>query len=175
MNKEYVILVDEADKEIGTMEKMEAHVKGVLHRAFSICLFNEKGEMLLQKRASSKYHSPGLWTNACCSHPRVGETVLEAGHRRLMEELGIDTDLEKVFAFQYKARLDKGLIEHEYDHVLTGKFNGTPNLNEEEVEDWKFMSLDDIALDIKHNPDNWTEWFKMIMPKIQLYYLPIFA
>lgn len=173
MTEERVILVDELDNEIGTMEKLEAHRKGVLHRAFSICLFNEKGEMMIQKRSALKYHSPGLWTNACCSHPRYGEDLIDAANRRLAEEMGIQCKLEKAFSFLYKTRLDKGMIEHELDHVLIGKFNKQANINTEEVEDWKYLKPEDILKEMKAYPDQWTEWFKIIMPKINLYYSPI--
>lgn len=174
MNEEYVILVDESDNEIGTMEKMEAHTKGLLHRAFSVCLFNEKGEMLVQKRSSGKYHSPGLWTNTCCSHPRKGEILIEAAARRLKEEMGIEAKLEKAFSFIYKTRLDRGMIENEYDHVFFGRFSGEPLINKEEVEDWKYLKTREILSQMKSNPENWTEWFKIIMPKIELYYSPVF-
>ncbi|QNL21759.1 isopentenyl-diphosphate Delta-isomerase [Hyphobacterium sp. CCMP332] len=175
MIQEHVILVDESDNELGTMEKIEAHKKGVLHRAFSVCIFNDKGEMLIQKRAADKYHSPGLWTNACCSHPRKGENIHEAAKRRLEEEMGIQTTIEKAFSFLYKTRLEKGMIEHELDHVLIGKYNEEPNINLAEVEDWKYMKLNDIQESIMKKPEMWTEWFKIIMPKISLYYSPIFV
>src|SRR5436190_13031104 len=136
---EEVILVDEHDNAIGTMEKMEAHEKGVLHRAFSILLFNAEGQMLLQKRSKNKYHSSGLWTNTCCSHPLPGEKIEDAARRRLHEEMGIDLQPEFSYKFIYKTNLDKNLIEYEYDHVFTGVFNGTPVVNKNEVEDWKFI------------------------------------
>lgn len=160
---EKIILVNEFDIEIGTMEKMEAHRRGVLHRAFSVMLFNSNGELLLQKRARNKYHSGGLWTNTCCSHPLPQETIEEAAKRRLKQEMGID--LQPIFAFKfiYKSNLDKNLIEHEYDHVFTGVFDGLPDINEDEVEDWKFMNLDLLRKDIKLSPDNYTAWFKIII------------
>lgn len=161
MAKEKVVLVDRNDKQLGEMEKMEAHVKGVLHRAFSIFVFNEKGEMMLQRRALSKYHSPGLWTNTCCSHPRMNEAPEEAIHRRLVEEMGFDTDLKKAFDFVYKSDVGQGLIEHEFDHVFFGQYDGEPKINPDEVEEWKFMSIDDVALDIKESPDDYTVWFKI--------------
>ena len=173
--EEFVILVDQSDKKIGLMEKMEAHRKGELHRAFSVLLFNDEGELLLQKRALLKYHSPGLWTNTCCSHPRDGETVMEAANRRLMEEMGIQANLEKAFTFIYKTRLDNDLIEHELDHVLIGRYNGTPAINTEEVETFKYMHPETILKEMKNQPEIWTEWFKIIMPKVDLYYSPIFA
>lgn len=160
---EHVILVDQEDNAIGTMEKMEAHRKGVLHRAFSVMLYNSKGDILLQRRARSKYHSGGLWTNACCSHPLPDETMDEATRRKLKQEMGIDLRTEYVYKFIYRTSLDKGLIEHEYDHVFKGIFDGEPVINKQEVEDWKFISprqlLDDIAL----NPQNYTHWFKLIV------------
>ena len=161
--EEQVILVDEQDNEVGFMPKMEAHLKGVLHRAFSVFLFNDKGELLLQKRASSKYHSPSLWTNTCCSHPRKNETVLAAARRRLKEEMGISTNLKFKFSFIYKAELDQGLTEHELDHVLTGTFNGKPKLNSEEAEDWRYINTSDLTEEIKNNPNEFTEWFKICL------------
>ena len=166
--EEYVILVDENDFPIGSMEKMEAHKKGLLHRAFSVLLFNDSGELLLQKRSGSKYHSPGLWTNTCCSHPRINESVLDAGYRRLQEEMGITASLEKSFDFIYKAQLDKGIVEHEFDHVLIGKFNDKPSINPDEVDSWLYMHPEKILREFEANPENWTEWFKIILPKVYL-------
>mmetsp|Transcript_39191 Transcript_39191/g.51272 ORF Transcript_39191/g.51272 Transcript_39191/m.51272 type:complete len:175 (-) Transcript_39191:175-699(-) len=163
---EYVILVDEKDQEIGSMEKMEAHEKGRLHRAFSIFLFNNKNELLLQQRAHSKYHSGGLWTNTCCSHPRKGETVLEASNRRLMEEMGIEAEMNQVFSFIYKAELDNELTEHELDHVVFGSFNGEPEINPEEVAAWKYMSMNEIEADMKVNPQDYTSWFKIVFDEV---------
>ena len=160
--EEQVILVDENDNQIGVMPKMEAHEKGVLHRAFSVFTFNEKGELMLQQRAAHKYHSPLLWTNTCCSHQRSGETNLEAGKRRLQEEMGFTTELKEVFSFIYKAPFDNGLTEHELDHVLVGYFDENPNINKEEVEDYKWMLLEDVKSDIEKNPSIYTEWFKII-------------
>jgi isopentenyl-diphosphate delta-isomerase len=160
---ESVVLVDEHDNAVGIMEKMEAHQKGLLHRAFSILLFNNKGEMLLQKRASQKYHSGGLWTNTCCSHPLPGETMTNATSRKLKQEMGIDTNIEFAFKFIYKSPLDKDLVEHEFDHVFIGTFNGTPSINKEEVEDWKFIDLKSLHHDINKNPDAYTVWFKLIV------------
>ena len=136
---ENVILVDQEDQEIGVMEKMEAHEKGLLHRAFSIFLFNDEQELLIHQRALHKYHSGGLWTNTCCSHPRPGESIEAAAHRRLEEEMGIECEMEKMFSFIYKAPLDNMLTEHELDHGLIGYFSGTPSINKEEVADWKFI------------------------------------
>ncbi len=160
---EYVILVDEQDNELGTMEKMEAHEKGLLHRAFSVFTFNSKGELMLQRRALHKYHSGGLWTNTCCSHPRKGEATIDAAHRRLMEEMGFDCELKEVFDFIYKRKLDKGLTEHELDHVFIGTFDGEPQINPDEVHEFKHIGLDDLIEDVEKNPDIYTEWFKICL------------
>ncbi|MDT0688541.1 isopentenyl-diphosphate Delta-isomerase [Salegentibacter sp. F188] len=165
MTKEKVILVNEKDEQIGLMEKIEAHEKALLHRAFSVFVFNEKGETMIQQRALSKYHSPGLWTNTCCSHQREGETNIQAGKRRLQEEMGFTTDLKDTISFIYKAPFDNGLTEHEFDHILVGKFEGEPDLNPDEVADWKWISLEDVEKDMKQNPDIYTEWFKIIFDK----------
>lgn len=160
---EHVILVDEFDHAIGTMEKMEAHEKGFLHRAFSILLFNTQGQLLLQKRARSKYHSAGLWTNTCCSHPLPGESVEDAAFRKLKQEMGIELRTAFAYKFIYKVALDNQLIEHECDHVFTGTFNGTPHINSLEVEDWKFMDIAELKQDILIHPGNYTHWFKIII------------
>lgn len=160
---EYVILVDENDKEIGLMEKMEAHEKALLHRAFSVFVYNKQKDIMLQRRAISKYHSGGLWTNTCCSHPRQGEETILAAHRRLEEEMGFDCEIEEVFEFVYKAKLDKGLTEHELDHVFVGQYDGRVNFNTDEVMEYKWISYDDLIEDIKLSPDKYTEWFKIIM------------
>ncbi len=160
---EHVILVDEADNETGTMEKMEAHRKGVLHRAFSILLFNSKGELLLQKRSSKKYHSGGLWTNTCCSHPNPGESIAKAANRKLKQEMGIDLYPEFAFKFIYKTSLDHQLMEHEYDYVLIGQFDGQPIINPEEVEDWKFVDIVSVKKELEANPESYTYWFKVII------------
>ena len=165
MTEEFVILVDEHDRELGVMEKIEAHRKGALHRALSVLVFNTKGEILLQQRANSKYHSGGLWTNTCCSHPRPGELVSAAASRRLEEEMGIELQLKNVGSFIYRAELDKGLTEHELDHVFTAIFDGTPNTNTHEVSDWKYVSVDFLMKDITTNPTQYTEWFKIILNK----------
>ena len=165
MNEEQVILVNEKDEKIGLMPKLEAHQKGVLHRAFSIFIFNDKNELMLQQRALNKYHSPGLWTNTCCSHQRDGETTLEAGKRRLQEEMGFNTPLKETTSFIYKAPFDNGLTEHELDHILVGSFNDVPSINTNEVASWKWMLLDDVEEDIKQNPDQYTAWFKIIFEK----------
>lgn len=151
------------------MPKMEAHEKAVLHRAFSVFVLNDKGETLLQQRASHKYHSPLLWTNTCCSHQRLGESNLEAGKRRLQEEMGFQTELEELFSFIYKAPFDNGLTEHELDHVMLGYFDGEPDINPEEVNAWKWMSLQDIRADLKENPDRYTAWFKIIFERFYKY------
>jgi isopentenyl-diphosphate delta-isomerase len=161
MSVEKVILVDKNDKQVGLMPKLEAHKKGVLHRAFSIFIFNSKYELLLQKRASSKYHSGGLWTNTCCSHPREGEDILDAANRRLDEEMGIKTSLRKVYDFIYKAELDNQLTEHEFDHVFYGVFDNDPILNKNEAEDFKWVDMEILNNDIIKNEDNYTVWFKI--------------
>lgn len=158
---EQVILVDENDRQVGLMEKQAAHVNPHLHRAFSIFIFNSKGELLMQQRALSKYHSPGLWTNTCCSHPRDGETLTEATSRRLMEEMGMTCEMHEVYTFIYKAPVGQGLTEHEFDHVWIGRSDETPQINREEVESWKYMSLSDLKVDIQHHPELYTEWFKI--------------
>lgn len=165
MAKEKVILVNEKDEQIGLMEKIEAHEKALLHRAFSVFVFNDKNELMIQQRAHSKYHSPGLWTNTCCSHQREGESNIEAGKRRLQEEMGFTTALKDTISFIYKAPFDNGLTEHEYDHILIGYFEGEPNLNPDEVAAWKWMSLEDLKEDMAKNPDIYTEWFKIIFEK----------
>ena len=165
MIEEYVILVNEKDEQIGTMPKLEAHEKAVLHRAFSVFVFNDKNELMLQQRAAHKYHSPLLWTNTCCSHQRVGESNIQAGKRRLQEEMGFVTDLKETISFIYKAPFDNGLTEHELDHILLGTHTNEPQINKEEVENWKWMSLEDVKLDIELHPEVYTEWFKIIFQK----------
>jgi len=167
---EYILIVDEQDRETGYMEKMEVHKKGVLHRAFSVMIFNNQGELLLQKRAKNKYHSPGLWTNSCCSHQREGETLNEAVSRRVKEELGISCECKEVFKFKYKAEFDNGLIEHEIDHVFIGNYNGNVFPNQDEVEDVCWVSLDKLNREINENPECFTYWFKILMmqEKMQL-------
>jgi isopentenyl-diphosphate Delta-isomerase len=160
--EEKVILVDEFDVQIGLMDKLEAHEKAVLHRAFSVFVLNGNGELMLQQRAGHKYHSPLLWTNTCCSHQRDGESNLEAGSRRLNEEMGFRTELRELFHFIYKAPFDNGLTEHELDHVMIGTFDGVPNINPEEVADWKWMRIEDVKRDMVENPDLYTIWFKII-------------
>jgi len=161
MSEDKVILVDKNDNQVGLMPKLEAHEKGVLHRAFSIFIFNSKYELLLQKRASSKYHSGGLWTNTCCSHPREGEDTLDAANRRLDEEMGIKTSLRKVYDFIYKAELDNQLTEHEFDHVFYGVCDNDPILNKDEAEDFKWVDMETLNNDIMKSEDNYTVWFKI--------------
>lgn len=165
MKEENVILVNENDEQIGLMPKTEAHKKAVLHRAFSIFVMNDKGETMLQQRAAHKYHSPLLWTNTCCSHQREGETNIDAGRRRLKEEMGFVTELEELFSFIYKAPFDNGLTEHELDHVMIGDYNEEPVVNSEEVADWKWMKPAAIKEDIAKNPNDYTAWFKIIFEK----------
>jgi isopentenyl-diphosphate delta-isomerase len=169
VKEEEVILVTTEDTVIGTMPKMEAHEKAVLHRAFSVFVLNENGETLLQQRAAHKYHSPLLWTNTCCSHQRIGETNVEAGRRRLGEEMGFDTELKELFSFIYKAPFDNGLTEHELDHVLLGEFNGEPNINPQEVARWKWMDLDLIKEDLEAHPEIYTAWFRIIFDRFYEY------
>jgi len=164
-----VILVNEHDEPIGTMEKMEAHEKGLLHRAFSIFIFNKKGEMLLQQRAADKYHSPNLWTNACCSHPSPDETVEDAAHRRLKEELGFDVSLVKAFNFTYKTAFDNGLTEHEYDHVFTGIYDGAVHPDNKEVKDHRFAEIKNVRTDMLIHSEQYTSWFKIAFPKLEEY------
>ena len=163
--QEHVILVDINDQKIGLMEKIEAHEKALLHRAFSVFIFNKKGELMLQQRAASKYHSPLLWTNTCCSHQRDGESNVNAGRRRLQEEMGFVTDVKEVFSIIYKAPFDNGLTEHEFDHVMIGRYDNEPNINKKEAENYKWMALENVKTDIKENPTIYTEWFKIIFDK----------
>jgi isopentenyl-diphosphate Delta-isomerase len=160
---EFVILVDEHDNELGAMEKMEAHLKGVLHRAFSVLVFNTKGEMMIQRRADCKYHSAGLWTNTCCSHPRPAEKIEEAASRRLQEEMGLDLKPERAYSFIYRVELEGGLIENELDHVLTATYDGAPMLNPGEAQDWKYISIPDLKARMHTHPQEFTHWFKLIM------------
>lgn len=162
MVEEHVILVNEKDQEIGLMPKLEAHQKAVLHRAFSVFIFNSENELMLQQRASDKYHSPNLWTNTCCSHQRSGESNIQAGTRRLYEEMGFTTSLKEITSFIYKAPFDNGLTEHELDHIMVGYYNEDPVINSDEVEDWKWMKIEDVKQDIILNPNIYTAWFKII-------------
>jgi isopentenyl-diphosphate delta-isomerase len=162
---DYVVLVDSQDNELGKMEKLEAHEKGLLHRAFSIFLFNSKGEMLIQQRALSKYHSPGLWTNACCSHPAPNESIIQAGNRRLKEELGLSTELVDAFNFEYRETFENNLTEHELDHVLVGYSEENPILNQEEAKDYRWITWANLLEEIDLNPEKFTIWFKIILTK----------
>jgi isopentenyl-diphosphate delta-isomerase len=162
MIEENVILVNKNDEQIGLMPKLEAHEKAVLHRAFSVFVLNSKNEIMLQQRAHHKYHSPLLWTNTCCSHQREGETNIEAGSRRLFEEMGFKTDLKELFHFIYKAPFDNGLTEHELDHVMIGYYEEKPEINPEEVEDWKWMDIEEVKSDMLVRPEVYTIWFKII-------------
>lgn len=164
--QENVILVDPDDRVLGIMEKMEAHKKGLLHRAFSIYLFNDKGQILLQKRASHKYHSGGLWTNTCCSHPRPEEPLDKAASRRLKEEMGIEAKLTEICSFTYKVELDKGMTEHELLHVFTGKYNGEAYPNHQEVEGWDYFDVPALIKDLETHPEKYTEWFRITIPLI---------
>lgn len=165
-----VILVNEKDEQIGTMEKMEAHVKGLLHRAFSIFIFNSKGEMLLQQRSAGKYHNGGLWTNTCCSHPLPDEHVLSAAKRRLSEEMGFTTNLSPAFNFTYRVTFINGLTEYEYDHVLTGFYDGDVKTNAGEVSDYCYKTIEDIEASLVTHPQKYTEWFKLALPGIKAYH-----
>ena len=160
---EQVVLISEKDEILGVMEKMQAHENGLLHRAFSVFLFNENGEMLLQKRASTKYHSPNQWTNAVCSHPRIDETYIEGAKRRLKEELGIETEITPKFHFIYKADVGQNLWEHELDHVFTGDFNGAVKMNPDEVSEVRYVTMQDLENEMESHPENFTEWFKIIL------------
>jgi len=166
--EENVILVDVLDNQLGLMPKMEAHEKAVLHRAFSVFIFNDKGELMLQQRAAHKYHSPLLWTNTCCSHQRDGESNIEAGKRRLIEEMGFKTNLKEIFSFVYKAPFDNGLTEHELDHVMIGNFNEVPKINPDEVASFKWMTLEAVKKDIELQPNIYTAWFKIIFKESYL-------
>ena len=169
MIEEKVILVNEQDQPIGLMNKLEAHEKAVLHRAFSVFVLNSNNEIMLQQRAHQKYHSPLLWTNTCCSHQRDGETNIQAGTRRLFEEMGFKTELKELFNFIYKAPFDNGLTEHELDHVMIGYFNENPEINPEEVESWKWMSIEDVKKDMQIQPEIYTVWFKIIFDEFYHY------
>jgi isopentenyl-diphosphate Delta-isomerase len=162
----FVILVNTDDHEIGIMEKMKAHRKALLHRAISVFVFNRKGEWLLQRRAKDKYHSQGLWTNTCCSHPFPGESVKDAAKRRLLEEMGMVCDLDELFTFTYSEKLDEGLTEHEVDHVFFGTSDMFPDVNNKEVMEWKYIGFNDLLEDIKLHPLKYTIWFRIIFEKV---------
>lgn len=166
-DEEKVILVNGDDDMVGVIDKMEAHRQGLLHRAFSIFIFNRKGEMLLQQRALTKYHSAGLWTNACCSHPLPGEKINDAAQRRLMEELGFETDLEKIFDFTYKAEFENGLTEHEFDHVFAGEYEGELSVDPAEVKDFCYKEISEIKKMLETHPQKFTAWFHIAFPRIE--------
>ena len=166
MQQEHVILVDQTGREIGTQEKIQAHREGKLHRAFSIFVFNTFGEVLLQKRAETKYHSGGLWTNTCCSHPRPGENHQQAASRRLHEEMGFACELKALFNFIYHVKLNDDLFEHELDRVFVGRYDGQPVPNPAEVDDWKWMNIRMLKQDIRENPENYTYWFKLVLDRV---------
>jgi len=166
MPEDQVILVDENDTPIGTMGKLEVHEKGLLHRAFSVFIFNDKNEMLLQRRALSKYHSAGLWTNTCCSHPQPNEDTLAAANRRLKEEMGMSADLTHKSSFIYKTPFDNNLTEHEFDHVFIGYSNSDPKINPEEVDSFKWINIFDLKKEIASSPEQFTSWFKIAMEKV---------
>ena len=169
MKEDNVILVNQKDEQIGLMPKLEAHEKAVLHRAFSVFILNSKNEIMLQQRAHHKYHSPRLWTNTCCSHQREGETNIQAGSRRLFEEMGFETGLKELFHFIYKAPFDNGLTEHELDHVMIGYYEDEPKINSEEVENWKWMYIEDVRSDMQLHPEIYTVWFKIIFDEFYHY------
>lgn len=160
---EHVVLVDEHDREVGTMEKMEAHRVGRLHRAFSVLVFNSKGELLIQQRADSKYHSAGLWTNTCCSHPRPEESIQSASARRLLEEMGIDAEPQFAYKFIYRVELGEALVEHELDHVFKATYDGVPVTDPAEVQNWKFIAVDELLKDVARSPEKYTYWFQLIL------------
>lgn len=170
MKKEDIILVDNLDNITGYGEKMDVHRKGMLHRAFSVFIFNSEGQMLLQRREKSKYHSGGLWTNTCCSHPAKGETIEEAAVRRLYEEMGFKCKLKKIFSFTYKAEFNEELYEHEYDHVFIGIYNNDPEPDFSEVMDWKWVNPDDIEKDLQNHPDQYTYWFRICFKKVEEFF-----
>ena len=161
-----LILVDDHDHEIGVLDKYTVHKEGLLHRAFSVFIFNSKAELLLQQRADNKYHSPGLWTNTCCSHPKPGEQTIDACNRRLMEEMGMHCKLEFSFSFLYKSSFENGLTEHEFDHVYVGQTDDLPIINTEEVKEWKYLSIETLKGEISIHPDRYTVWLKICFPKL---------
>jgi len=170
MKEQEVILVNGQDEALGTMEKMAAHEKGLLHRAFSIFIFDSHGRMLLQQRAAGKYHGSHLWTNACCSHPLPGERTEEAALRRLEEELGFITPLKEIFSFTYRAEVENGLVEHEYDHVFAGEFEGQIWPNQQEVADYRYANMDTLAAALKDEPGRYTSWFRIAFPRIEAWW-----
>jgi isopentenyl-diphosphate delta-isomerase len=171
--QEEVVLVNQYDQAIGTEEKLAAHIKGLLHRAFSVFIFNSSHQLLLQRRTATKYHSRGLWSNTCCGHPRLDETIEQASRRRLKEEMGFDSELTKLFDFVYRAELEDGLIEYEYDHVLVGYFNGIPSPNCNEVAEWQWMDLETLRVDLRNRPESYTYWFRNSLNQFQKAFEPI--
>jgi isopentenyl-diphosphate Delta-isomerase len=167
MKEQQVILVTEKNEPLGTMGKMQAHQQGLLHRAFSIFIFDTKGKMLLQQRAATKYHGAGLWTNACCSHPMIHEKTEAAAQRRLQEEMGFSTQLKEIFQFTYKAEVENGLVEHEFDHVFAGQYEGEINVNQDEVADYAYRSLAEIKKAIREDESKFTSWFRIAFPRIE--------
>lgn len=170
ITQEHVILVDENDRQIGTCEKLEAHQKGLLHRAFSVFLFNSKGELLIHQRADQKYHTGGLWSNTCCSHPAPDEPIEEGIRRKLIQEMGINTPVKKMFEFSYSAKFDNGLTENELDYVYFGEYNEAPNPNPEEVQAWKYSSFEEIKKEVRNDESRFTPWFKMLLKKVEEHY-----
>lgn len=169
LDETLVILVDESDNKTGMMEKMEAHRQALLHRAVSVFITNSQGDWILQRRAFNKYHSNGLWTNTCCSHPYPGETSLEAANRRLVEEMGINCQLREIFSFIYKESLDNDLTEYELDHVFVGVTDELPEINKDEVLEWKAISFSELNSNINSNPEMFTVWFRKLYPQIDNY------
>lgn len=161
-----LILVDDQDREIGVEEKLTVHEHGLLHRAFSVFIFNSKSELLLQQRADHKYHSPNLWTNTCCSHPKPGEETKDACNRRLLEEMGMTCKLDFSFSFQYKCSFENGLTEHEHDHVYIGQTDDLPIIDTDEVKAWKYISIDELQKEIAIHPERFTEWLKICLPEL---------
>ncbi|NQU99744.1 MAG: isopentenyl-diphosphate Delta-isomerase [Parcubacteria group bacterium] len=164
--KNDIILVNENNKKIGEGEKMDVHEKGLLHRAFSIFIFNNKNELMLQKRAATKYHSPNLWSNTCCSHPKPSEKTKDGAERRIEEEMGFKCELEELLSFTYKVGFSNGLVENEYDHIFMGEHKDKPRLNLEEASDWKWVDLEDLEKDMHKNPENYTHWLKLCLNKL---------
>lgn len=168
--EELVILVDQNDTQVGVMEKMQAHVEAVLHRAFSVFIFNSKGELMLQQRAFSKYHSPGLWSNTCCSHPRPGEKTSDAAHRRMKEEMGFDCDFTEAFSFIYKAPFTNELTEHEYDHVFIGISDKLPIINTDEAAAYRMATIDNIRKEMNQDPEKFSVWFRIAFDRVEDYF-----
>lgn len=169
--EDQIILVDEQDREIGTAGKLDAHRAGQRHRAFSIFVFNPAGQLLLQKRASKKYHSGGLWSNTCCSHPRPGASLEEEAHRRLKEEMGFECDLQRIFSFEYRVQFENDLWENEIDHVFVGGYDGNPSPDPEEAEDWKWMDLEALVNDVKTNPESYSYWLRISIDQVLEYWV----